>query len=295
MYSIVYLYDANGSPIGFKYRLYTYAENVWDEYFYEKNLHGDVVAVYNAAGTKLISYAYNAWGEFVTTYHNGGDNTTAVNNPYLYRGYYYDSDLGLYYLQSRYYDPTTSRFINADDCLGANQDILSYNLYAYCSNNPIKYVDPSGHSMILIALAVGVVAGFVGTSIADVADDGNIFNGSIDAITYIANSSVCAAVAVVGALIPGMLGTAITMPQSSAAIVISATGTVAVISSAVLLFASNYRPGDNTKQNKQFNDAMRELQIKDKDTMRRIHDAIQGENLGYKELIEFIKVFLNLN
>ena len=109
-------------------------------------MQGDIVAVYNAAGTKLISYAYNAWGEFVTTYHNGGDNTTVVNNPYLYRGYYYDSDLGLYYLQSRYYDPVTCRFINADYMMsGLNGSIHGLNLYAYCFNNPIMYTDPEGN------------------------------------------------------------------------------------------------------------------------------------------------------
>ena len=101
-------------------------------YYYEKNLQGDVVAVYNSSGTKLISYAYSAWGETTTTYHNGGASTTAINNPYTYRGYYYDKDLGLYYLQSRYYDANICRFINPDKFVSTGQGLTGYNMFAYC-------------------------------------------------------------------------------------------------------------------------------------------------------------------
>ena len=144
--TIVYLYDANGSPVGFKYRTPSCAEDVWDEYFYEKNMFGDIVAVYNASGTKLISYTYDAWGNFTTSYHNGGASTTATNNPYTYRGYYYDSDLELYYLQSRYYDSNTCRFINADEMMsGVNGSLKGFNLYAYCFNNPVMMTDSEGN------------------------------------------------------------------------------------------------------------------------------------------------------
>lgn len=82
-----------------------------------------------------------------------------MNNPFRYRGYYYDTDLGLYYLNSRYYDSYTGRFISADSIgfLGANGDIPSYNLYAYCSNNPLMYADPSDH-LILSSLVVTLFA-----------------------------------------------------------------------------------------------------------------------------------------
>ena len=245
--TIIYLYDANGSPVGFKYRSIGYAEDVWDEYFYEKNLQGDVIAVYDSSGVKLYSYDYTAWGKFARTQVLSAA-TTALINPYLYRGYYYDYDLGLYYLESRYYDPVTCRFINADDYLGANQDILSYNLYAYCSNNPIKYVDPSGHSIILIALAVGLVAGFVGTSIADVADDGKIFNGSIDAITYIANSSVCAAVAVAGATFTPFITYTPVMVTTTEIVAVAATSTTAIaMSIGVVLFAKQSKKSNKER------------------------------------------------
>ena len=112
--AIVYIYDANDSLIGFKYRASSYEADVWDVYWYGKNLQGDVLYVYNASGTKLISYTYNAWGNTTVTYSNGGATTSAVKNNLTYRGYYYDSDLSMYYLQSRYYDPAIGRFINAD-------------------------------------------------------------------------------------------------------------------------------------------------------------------------------------
>ncbi|MBQ4072058.1 MAG: RHS repeat-associated core domain-containing protein, partial [Clostridia bacterium] len=97
------------------------------------------------------------------SYKNGGNTIDAVvNNSILYRGYYFDRDLGLYYLISRYYDPNTGRFISPDDLsyLGANGDLSSYNLYAYCSNNPIMYVDPTGHS-IISTLIIGAIIGAV--------------------------------------------------------------------------------------------------------------------------------------
>ena len=106
---------------------------------------------------------YNAWGELVYAYaHNGAENTTARYNTIFYRGYYFDSDLYLYYLTTRYYDPYIGRFISPDDIsyLGANGDLNAYNLYAYCSNNPIMYSDPSGHSIIIGILSSMAAAAY---------------------------------------------------------------------------------------------------------------------------------------
>ena len=143
----VYVYDASGMPIGMQYHGANYSANTWDTYWYEKNLFGDIVAVYGNDGTKLISYTYDAWGNFTTTYHNGTASTSVVaKNPFTYRGYYYDADLGLYYLQTRYYDSNTGRFINADNMMsGVNGSLHGYNLYAYCFNNPISMSDLSGN------------------------------------------------------------------------------------------------------------------------------------------------------
>ena len=85
-------------------------------------------------------------GYFTTTYSNGGAATTATYNPFTYRGYYYDTELEFYYLNSRYYDSNTGRFINADAFISTGQGLIGYNMYAYCGNNPIMYSDPSGTS-----------------------------------------------------------------------------------------------------------------------------------------------------
>ncbi len=145
-YLIVYNYDASGRPIGMAYRDSTYAKSQWDVYWFDLNLHGDVVGVYNNDGAKLIAYSYDAWGECSTSYFNGGASTTAIKNNIRYRSYYYDTDLGLYYLQSRYYDPNTYRFINADGYVSTGQGILGYNMFAYCGNNPVNCVDPTGEA-----------------------------------------------------------------------------------------------------------------------------------------------------
>ena len=153
---LIYLYDAKGAPVGMMYRNSTYPSDTFDTFWFEKNLQGDIVAVYDEDGTKLISYTYDAWGNFTTTYHNDCTASDHANlNPFRYRGYYYDSELGMYYLQSRYYDPSIGRFINADGYLSTGQGFLGYNMFAYCNNNPQTYCDPCGtciHFWFLLGL-----------------------------------------------------------------------------------------------------------------------------------------------
>ena len=73
--------------------------------------------------------------------------TVGVANPFRYRGYYYDQESGLYYLQNRYYDPVVGRFISADDVayLGADDSPLNYNLFTYCLNDPVNRFDVDGN------------------------------------------------------------------------------------------------------------------------------------------------------
>ena len=122
-----------------------YAADFYDTFYFEKNLQGDIIAVYNENGLKIVSYNYDAWGNHTYTWHNTSSaNIPAAYNPFRYRGYYYDIDTSLYYLQSRYYNPAWGRFLNADGYLNANGDILGYNFFSYCSNNPITYMDSIG-------------------------------------------------------------------------------------------------------------------------------------------------------
>ena len=145
---LVFFYDANGAPVGMQYRDLSDDEGDWETYLYEKNLQGDIVAVYNTSGTKLVSYRYDAWGRILgTSYHNGGASTSVVHNPMRYRGYYYDTDLNLYYLATRYYDPEVRRFVTMDDysvLTATPMGLTDKNLFAYCDNNPITRVDNGG-------------------------------------------------------------------------------------------------------------------------------------------------------
>ena len=144
----VYFYDTVGSVLGMRYL--PSGTSTWQIYWFEHNLQGDVVAVYDASGTKLVSYTYDAWGNTTVTQHATSIPTPVQNNPYRYRGYYFDIDLNLYYLNARYYDQVTGRFINADDSL--YHSMIGYNMFVYCNNNPVMNSDPTGES------AVGVIS-----------------------------------------------------------------------------------------------------------------------------------------
>ena len=138
------------------------------EYFYLKNAQGDVTGlVGDSSGTQVVAYTYDAWGKLLST-TGGMANTLGKHNPIRYHGYIYDTESGLYYLGSRYYNPETGRFINADGYASTGQGILGDNTFAYCQNNPIKYGDTEG--TFINTLIGGVVGG-----ISVLAS--NIFNG----------------------------------------------------------------------------------------------------------------------
>lgn len=127
-------------------------------YYYIKNLQGDIVKIIDQAGTEVASYVYDAWGNIKNTI---GNSNLKELNPFRYRGYVYDEESSLYYLQSRYYDPFTGRFINADDTdyIGLTESVLSSNIFIYCKNNSINNIDPTGYWSITITR--GMVAGFI--------------------------------------------------------------------------------------------------------------------------------------
>ena len=194
---LVYLYDESGTPIGLQYRTSSYEAGQFDTYYFEKNIFGDIVAVYTDTGTKIGSYTYDAWGNCTVSLASG---TTSLQksivrtrNPFRYRGYYYDTETQLYYLQSRYYNPATGRFLNADGYVNANGDLIGFNMYAYCSNNPVMFTDPTGESItvaIIAGLLIGAGIGFGGTLYTDYSDDGEVFNGSVSAVGYIGNTAM---------------------------------------------------------------------------------------------------------
>ena len=161
----VYLYSHAG-VVGFEYDGNTYV--------YEKNIQQDIIAIKNSNNQVVAKYIYDAWGnhKVLTSSDVVDTNPTSLGNlnPFRYRSYYYDTDLKMYWLTSRYYDPEIGRFISPDswDYLDYKK-LHSLNLYAYSRNNPVMYYDPSGHSWMLVAILIVLIATAIALTILDVA------------------------------------------------------------------------------------------------------------------------------
>ena len=164
---IIYLYDENG-VIGV---MYSYNGATPTAYFYRRNLQGDVTAIYNREGNRVGEYAYDAWGN--CTILSGASNDLVSNNPIRYRGYYLDSETGLYYLNARYYNPQWRRFISPDSTDYLDPETPNgLNLYVYCNNDPVNYADPSGHLAFFIVTAIiGAALGLGITAAVDLIPD----------------------------------------------------------------------------------------------------------------------------
>lgn len=149
-------YDANGYPYALKYNGTTY--------YYITNLQGDVMYLVDGTGATVASYEYDPYGNIISA-----TGSMAEVNPLRYRGYYYDAELEMYYLQSRYYDPMVGRFINADEsvCLGASGTVFGYNSFSYCENNPINMVDYSGYFGTPIQWACAAIGAVLGVAFGD--------------------------------------------------------------------------------------------------------------------------------
>ncbi len=159
-------------------------------YYYITNLQGDALYLIDASKNVVVSYDYDPYGKIISVVDStanasslagegGADDvqpyaqrptepedttkTLAELNPLRYRGYYYDTDdLGFYYLQSRYYDADTCRFISADSYASTGQGFVGFNMFAYCNNEPINLRDSSGKSALLTTLGIMAVGGLLG-------------------------------------------------------------------------------------------------------------------------------------
>lgn len=146
--TIYYRYDGNNDLISMNLN--------GTEYFHLRNLQNDIIALLDDSGAIVVEYQYDSWGKLLHIKDANGNEITDTSsvgfkNPYRYRGYRYDTETGLFYVGSRYYNPEIGRFINADDTaiLQATQgQLLSHNLFSYCLNNPVMYSDPSGYAAI---------------------------------------------------------------------------------------------------------------------------------------------------
>ena len=208
---LIFRYGADGKPYSLRY--------AGVDYLYILNAQGDVIGIANTSGTQVVSYAYDPWGNILSV----TDSTTSglgQLNPLRYRGYVYDNETGLYYVQTRYYNPEIGRWINADDpaYLGADGTHLSYNLFAYCQNNPVQYSDTTGTFINTITGAL--VGAIVGAINAAIKGDDVLAGAAIGAATG-ALAGVAADVAIatggVGGLAIAALGGAISSGSNYAA------------------------------------------------------------------------------
>ena len=150
--SLEFVYDDGNQPFAMIYN----DGSTSTLYYYVLNAQGDVIALLNSAGALVASYNYGAWGNYSVHDDKGAKITKASFighiNPLRYRGYYYDRETRLYYLQSRYYDFANCRFINADTFATTDANgFLSANMFAYCENNPIGNSDPDGYFAAALA------------------------------------------------------------------------------------------------------------------------------------------------
>ncbi len=149
-----YRYDSAGNVIAVTY------DSVF--YTYVRNVQNDIIAMIDSKGNEVVRYTYDSWGK-VEDITGDMAETLGKRNPFRYRGYYYDTETGMYYLKNRYYDPELRRFISADEMviLAVSPRLQKEkNLYVYCDNNPLTRTDIIGKFWVttaLVSFAVGKV------------------------------------------------------------------------------------------------------------------------------------------
>ena len=272
-------YSSGGELIGYTYK----TAEAETECILVKNQQGDVEKVISADGTILASYTYDAWGNVLTS-----EGSLAASNPIRYRGYYFDTETSLYYLQSRYYDSAVGRFINADDYVSTGQGICGCNMFAYCLNNPVNYIDKNG---INAEALQWWIAGMGWLPFVDLALP-------IGDILY------AGGILFLGAIM--LLGPQEDVPQIAYDETDAAYGAPPpngddddgdddddeyYYGRQKIGKPKGKTPGNNRAQNKQFRDATKGL---NKDQQRAVHNEISGSGLGFHDIVDAAKHILFL-
>lgn len=175
-----FYYDASGTPVAFKHN--------GTFYYYVTTLQGDVLLILDEDGEIVVFYDYDAWGKILAI---GGSMATTLGtlNPLTYRGYVYDHETGLYYLQSRYYNPEWGRFLNADVLVSTGQGLLGNNMFAYCNNNPVIHIDETGTAYRIVGAGIqfelSVGSATVGIEVICYWDVDECANGGVVIATYV--------------------------------------------------------------------------------------------------------------
>ena len=264
----------------------------------------------------MVKYTCDAYGNKISISDTSGINL-GVENPFRYKGYYYDEETQLYWVSSRYYSPELCRWISPDSIEYLDpESINGLNLYAYCGNDPINKYDPSGHfaiSALIIGAIIGAAVGFGTAAYIDYQDDGEIFNDSVKWYDYLGATVLGGAIgaglgAFAGMSFSATLPTGFAMAQTSAgtmALVATGSMTLTVTGAQILgaagvlgatyMFAKGGLP-NNKYQNQQWAEAMRQLGIKNKDLWQRLHKAVgkypYDTHNDLKKLISLLKEIL---
>ena len=138
-----YLYDGSGQLMAIRYK--------GADYYYIRDGLMTITGLVDANGTAVVNYRYDSWGT-VTGISGSMAGTLGKDNPYRFKGYYYDEETGMYYLKSRYYQPEICRFISADVYITTELNTNGSNMYSYCKNNPVMLMDSDG-SFAILAIA----------------------------------------------------------------------------------------------------------------------------------------------
>ena len=272
----------------------------------------------------MVEYSYDAWGNQQVS----GSNTTLGNlNPFRYRSYFYDTETELYYLNTRYYDPIYCRFINMDSFDYADPEQLNgLNLYVYCANNPVMGYDPEGTTawwewlLLAVAVTAVVVAGVVATVATGgtaLVAGGIAIGGSVAGVTDIVGQGLSkgwdnisvgevAASIFIGGTVGGAGGAGMASGAYTAGAFALAGGGSSSAGTAIagagifalnILFSkgSGRRIGHNKHENQMWDEAMRLLDIHDKELIQRLHQ--KNRKMPYaetlKELIKNLKEILS--
>ena len=161
-----FLYDENGI-------LYGLIKDSSRKYFYIRDFMSNILGLVDDSGNIVVKYKYDAYGNRISITDTSGCDLGNIN-PFRYKGYYYDDDVEMYYCKSRFYVPSWHRWLNSDSINYLEpKNITSLNLFTYCNNNPVMYVDENGKfpgliTAMLIGAVIGAFVGVVGQAGADV-------------------------------------------------------------------------------------------------------------------------------
>ena len=243
-------------------------------------------------GELMVSYKYDAWGKVTATNEAGNSiGTTLISrNPYLYRGYRYDRETGLYYLNSRYYDPETGRFINADGLVSTGQGVLGNNMFAYCLNNASSKIDIDGRSASDTCCVNeadmggwrynygGGYAYYPGMHTSKYFGFGGLFS-----YFFVPQPAEVDVVIVVEECAPEL-----TYVES----IHYDNESDNIQKSDDKIRSENKTPKNNQRQNKQINDVDKELKLS-KNQRRKLHEEISHYGYDFKQILEIAKQIQN--